>query len=566
MSFDFLNNPDLFRYDALSKLVGVFSALFFVMVVIYSFGYMRGRKGLFRYYLFTVLTFVATLAAVFANNMIIFLSVWGFLGLLLFLLIGMGRSEGTPAAAKKAFIIIGGSDALMLLGIVILWQLSGSSDPMAVLGLRMDALSQPLGGNLALLGYLCLAAGALAKAGAVPFHTWVPDTAENAPIPVTAFLPASLDKLLGVYLLARVSLGIFQSTPTVNFILMAVGSVGIVVAVMMALVQKDMKRLLGYDAVSQVGYMVLGIGTGNPIGIAGALFHMLNVAIYKSGLFLAAGAVEKRTGTSDLSKLGGLAKTMPVTFGIFLLSALATAGVPPLNGFASKWMIYQGVIEVGRSGAGGSQLWILWLIAAIFGSALTLAVMMKLTHAVFLGQPSSEVSATLGERKRPGFLMTLPSGILALLCVVFGVFAISIPLKLFVYPSVPREVAYPGIWSSGLATILLLVGVVIGFLIYLMGSLRKARVVEPFVGGEKLSSIPEMRVSGAEFYDTVRKTGFLRGLFRAAEKKLFDLYDLLAGFVSWIGQGLGALHNGILPRYLTWFLVGMVVLFYVLIR
>ena len=185
-----------------------------------------------------------------------------------------------------------------------------------------------------------------------------------------------------------------------NTFLMAIGSLTIVCAVMMALVQHDLKRLLGYHAVSQVGYMVLGIGTGNPIGIAGGIFHMLNHAIYKSCLFLSAGAVEKKTGTTDLDKLGGLSKTMPVVYVAFLIASLAISGVPPLNGFASKWMIYQGIIETGRQ---GSHLWILWLMAAMFGSALTLASFMKLVHAVFLGQPSSERPPLTAEQRQNAY-------------------------------------------------------------------------------------------------------------------------------------------------------------------
>lgn len=174
-----------------------------------------------------------------------------------------------------------------------------------------------------------------------------------------------------------------------NTVLMITGSITIVAAVMMALIQHDLKKLLGYHAVSQVGYMVLGIGTGNPLGIAGGLFHMVNNAIYKSCLFLSGGAVEKRTGTTNLEKLGGFAKIMPISFVTFLIASLAISGVPPLNGFASKWLIYQGIIETVRN---GGYLWVLWLVAAMFGSALTLASFMKLTHAVFLGQPSKAVN------------------------------------------------------------------------------------------------------------------------------------------------------------------------------
>ena len=131
----------------------------------------------------------------------------------------------------------------------------------------------------ALLAFLCLLAGVLAKAGVLPFHTWVPDTAEDAPTPVTAFLPAAVDKLLGIYLLARMVLDLFVMTPGVNAVLLALGAVTIAVAGVMMLMQQDFKRLLAFCAISQAGYVLLGIGTGHPLGIAGGLFHMVNHAI-----------------------------------------------------------------------------------------------------------------------------------------------------------------------------------------------------------------------------------------------------------------------------------------------
>ena len=142
----------------------------------------------------------------------------------------------------------------------------------------------------------------------MPFHTWIPDAAVDAPLPFMAFLPASLEKLLGIYLLARISLDMFKLSggSWISMLLMTIGAITILLAVMMALVQKDYKRLLSYHAVSQVGYMILGIGTCLPIGIIGGLFHMINHALYKSCLFLTGGSVEKQTGTTDLAKLGGI--------------------------------------------------------------------------------------------------------------------------------------------------------------------------------------------------------------------------------------------------------------------
>jgi len=556
-----------FRFDNLSNFVGIFVGIFSVLIILYSAGFMRGRKGLIHYYSCIILTLLASLGAVFANNLVLFIVFWGFLGLLLYLLIGFGRKERTPATAKKAFIIIGASDALMLLGLAFVWQLAGT--------LQMDKIHIALTSKQAIWAYLCFAAGAFAKAGAMPLHTWIPDTAEDAPAPVTAYLPASLDKLLGIYFLARISLDMFKMNAAMNTVLMAAGSFTIVAAVMMALVQHDLKRLLGYHAVSQVGYMVLGIGTGNPIGIAGGLFHMLNNAIYKSCLFLSGGAVEKRTGTTDLDKLGGFAKIMPITFITFLLASFAISGVPPFNGFASKWMVYQGVIETANS---GGHLWIIWLVAAFFGSVLTLASFMKLIHAVFLGQPCTRspghtliplrAQAGTGQVTRSqdvGPAMWVPQVFLAALCVIFGVFAYRLPLKFFIFPSLAQKVVFSGMWDANLATALLLCGIVIGIVIYLLGTASASRETEAFVGGELLSEQRDMRISGTGFYNTIQDMGILKGIYRLAKDKAFDLYEVGAKITFGFNKVLRYIHNGVLSTYLAWCLLGMGILFYILL-
>ncbi|MGE5279778.1 MAG: NADH-quinone oxidoreductase subunit L [Deltaproteobacteria bacterium] len=564
-----------FKIDALSGFIGAFVGFFSLLAVIYSFGFMKGRPGLGRYYLYVFLTAAASLAAVFANNLVVFLVFWGFLGMLLYLLIDFGKKERAPATAKKAFIIIGGTDAFMILGVAILWSLSGTLD--------MDKISVTLDGRWAVAAYLCLAGGAFAKAGAMPFHTWVPDTAEDAPVPVAAFLPASLDKLLGIYFLTRLSLDVFRMNPAMNTVLMAAGSITIVAGVMMALVQHDLKRLLGYHAVSQVGYMVLGIGTGNPIGIAGGLFHMLNNAVYKSCLFFAGGSVEKQAGTTDLDRLGGLSRAMPATFLVFLIASFAISGVPPLNGFASKWMVYQGVLETARAGGG---LWVLWLLAAMVGSALTLASFMKLLHAVFMGQPykggpsdqpSQEQKARLappakaagrGEpvlRDAPAFLL-VPGIVLALLCVVFGVWAYRVPLKMLILPSLGGDVVFSGVWSSGVATLGLVLALLAGALIYFLGNAMKTRSTPIFVGGESAEGHPEMRVSGTAFYNTIQEIGFLKTIYGWAAKKFFDVYEIGSRLTFGFNRVLRYIHNGVLPTYLSWCLLGMLVLFYVFFR
>ncbi len=548
-------DPQFFRFDNLSNFVGLFVGVFSALIILYSFSFMRGRQGLLRYYSYIILTLLASLGAVFANHLILFMVFWGFLGLLLYLLIGFGQKESTTSTAKKAFIIIGAADALMLLGLALVWQITGS--------FQMDKISIALNSKMALWAYLCLAAGAFAKAGAMPLHTWVPDTAEDAPTPVTAYLPASLDKLLGIYFLARLSLSMFQMNAAMNTLLMAAGSLTIVAAVMMALLQHDLKRLLGYHAVSQVGYMVLGIGTGSPVGIAGGLFHMLNNAIYKSCLFLSGGAVEKKAATTDLDKLGGFAKLMPISFISFLIASLAISGVPPFNGFASKWMVYQGVIETAK---GGGYLWIIWLVAALFGSALTLASFMKLIHTVFLGQPSNEGGRTRDEGRGEKPMMWIPQIFLAALCIIFGVFAYRIPLKIFIVPSIAGEVAFSGIWNANLATALLLTGIIGGIIIYLLGTVTDSRETEAFVGGEMLNEHPDMRVSGTAFYNTIQDIAPLGSIYRKAKAGIFDPYVVGSKITFGFTRILRYIHNGVLSTYLAWCLLGMGILFYILLR
>ena len=534
--------------DNLSRFIALAIVLFGVLTIVYSLKFMKGKSGLIQYYIYIILTLVASVFTVLANNLILLVVLWGFLGLILYLLINMGGNQAS-STAKKTFIIIGGSDSLMLLGIAIIWNLTHT--------FQMDAIRISLNSPLAIFAYICLALGCFAKAGAMPLHSWIPDCAKDAPVPVTAFLPASLDKLLGIYLLARISLDLFVMNNAMNIFLMLIGAFTIVAAVMMALIQHDLKRLLGYHAVSQVGYMVLGIGTGSLVGIAGGIFHMLNNAIYKSCLFFTAGDVQHRTKTTDLERLGGLAKFMPLTFIGCLIASLAISGVPPFNGFVSKWMIYQGLIQ--RIATGETAfISVVCLLAAMIGSALTLASFMKLLHATFLGSPSYEKR----DIKEVHWTMWLPVMILAVLCIIFGVFAKQIPLDNFIFPAVPG-VEFIGSWASGWATLLILIGIGLGFVIYLISNIKGAlREDDSYLGGE---DIPQaQRVSGVDFYNSIKEMSLLSSIYKKAEDKIFDIYEQGRRLVFAITGRFQHLHNGVLPTYLVWCLLGMVVLFLIL--
>jgi len=544
----------LFKLDSLNSFVVLAIGLFSVLTVIYSSKFMSGRRGLVQYYAYIILTAALAIGAVLSNNLILLLVFWGFLGFTLYLLINMG--EDSAGIAKKTFIIVGGTDALMLLGIGIIYYLTST--------FQMDNIRLEFNNGLAVFAYLCIAIACFAKAGAMPFHSWIPDCAKQAPVPVVAYLPASLDKLLGIYLLARISLDLFVMNRALNILLMLIGAFTIIAAVMMALVQHDMKKLLGYHAVSQVGYMVLGIGTGNPIGIAGGIFHMLNNSMYKQALFLISGNVEKKIGTTDLDKLGGLSKTMPLTYISALIASLSISGVPPFNGFVSKWMVYQGLINQLQVNDYGLRITaILCLAAAMFGSGLTLASFMKLLHAVFLGQPAN--SRNQGLKNEVNWAMWLPCIILAIICVVFGVFAYQIPLKYFILPAV-KGVTFIGTWYAGLSTSLIIIGLVLGILIFKLKGLKPViRQDNSFVGGE-ISDLKESAVTGTEFYNTIKELGLLGAIYKKAEQGFFDVYDQGRNIIFSISGVFQHLHNGVLPTYLVWCLLGMVGLFLLLLR
>jgi len=537
-----------FRADTLSSFILFAASVFALLMMIYSIGYLSARDRSNEYWAYFLWTSGAAAAVLLADNMLLLLAGWEITTVLLFLLITMG-GKNSREAAGKTFVIIGFSDAALMLGTVMLWQLTGT--------LRISELSAlPTSSALMTTVYILLLTGSLVKAGAMPGHSWIPKVAEGAPVSVVAFLPASLDKLLGIYLLARLSLDMFALSAGLQLMLMIIGAVTIILAVMMALVQHNFKKLLAFHAVSQVGYMVMGIGTGVPLGIIGGLFHMLNNALYKCCLFLGAGAVEKRTGTSDLEKLGGLGRVMPLTFGACLISALAISGVPPLNGFASKWLIYQGTIEAGRP---------VFLMVAMFGSALTLASFIKVIHSVFLGKKADN----LGDVKPAGFAMGLPMFVLAALCVLFGVFA-QIPLKYAIGPAVGMDFQdAPGMiylaramWSPTLATILLLVAMGAGWLIYMLSTATKARPTSMFIGGEKFES-ELVRFPGTGFYETIRRMAPFKTIYSDSEQGVYDIYVLGGRYGSKLVGLLRAAHNGVVSTYVAFVLIGLgAILFY----
>jgi formate hydrogenlyase subunit 3/multisubunit Na+/H+ antiporter MnhD subunit len=537
-----------FNNDALGKLIVLFISGFTILILLYSIVYLKSAR-IQNYYSYFLITAGCAYGAALSDNLLLFLGFWGLLGLTLYKLIG-GHNEASSAAAKKTLILIGGSDSIMIIGIALLWMITGS--------LSMKDISISTTNGLSFLAFASLLVGSFTKAGAFPFHTWVPDYAANAPASSSAYLPASLDKLLGIYFLARITTDMFIMNDWLKLLLLSFGVITIITAVLLALVQHNYKRLLGYHAVSQVGYMIMGFGLGSTIGVAAGLFHMINHALYKSGLFLSAGSIEHSTGKEELEDLGGLSASMPVTFFTTLIFAMSISGIPPLNGFASKWMIYQGIIEFGAGTGLPNKLWFLWLALAAFGSALTLASFIKLVGGIFLGRRNQENEKV----KEVSPAMWIPSVLLAAVCIFFGVVATNVVVPALLIP-VSGEFSFAGFWNSPMVSILVLISIVLGILVYFSMNLKKFRTEDSFIGGEKIQD--ETGYATTEFYKTILEFNFFSWMYRKAEEKWFDVYDLSKRSVLWFSHNLSEAHTGVLTGYILWAFAGLIIMLLIML-
>jgi formate hydrogenlyase subunit 3/multisubunit Na+/H+ antiporter MnhD subunit len=565
-----------FYADSLSGFIILFNAIFALLIWLYSLRAMSKMPRERVYYLYLAITLAAANGVALSGNMIFLLLFWNVLVFSLYGILQVGKTHSS-GAARKAITIIGVSDYAMMLGMVLFFVRTGNINfPLETKILFADPWL--------LVSYVTILAGVLAKLGAVPLHSWIPEAAKVVPASTLAFIPGSLDKLLGFYLLMRLSYHIFDISNYVplQLALMIIGSVTIIFMAVMALWQKDTQRLLAFSTVSQAGYMLLGVGTGMPIAIAGALFHMLNNVLYKSALFLSVGSVEYRTKTTDMDSLGGLGVKMPITFFAFAVAALAISGVPPLNGFYSKWMIYQGIIEM----SGRIDIWFIFLICAMFGSILTLAYNLKLAHSIFLGERPKELNKVREAR----FEMVVPTLLLALACIVFGIFAQAIPLKYLVLPGLGFEIGEIGFWSPTLATFLIILGIVLGVIVYLLGTAMKPRRARVFVGGELLEG-DEARTTGSNFYSSVNSVDMLKKTYDFGEGGAFDFYNHLraaangiavlardvvdrvvvslyriAGkIVGIVGKLTSLLHTGELYNYVGWIFLGGIIILLILV-
>lgn len=381
--------PVQFQVDAAGRLMLVLVHVVALLVQLYSIDYLRDDARLGRYFAYLQLFVGAMLGIVLAGNLLVLYGFWELVGLASFLLIGFWYDRpAAAAAAQKAFLMNRIGDAAFLLGILMTYAQTGS------FAFGTAPLTTAAG--------LCLFGGCVAKSAQLPLMTWLPDAMEG-PTPVSALLHAATMVVAGIFLLARIHP---MLSPDALLVIATVGTLTSVWAGFSALYQTDIKRVLAFSTVAQLGLMVAAMGTGN---VGGALFHLFTHAFFKAGLFLAAGNVIHAVHTQHMHDMGGLRRALPFTFVTYLIAAAALSGVPLLSGFLSKEVILSGAARWGIEQGG---LPALLSVLLILSSGFTAWYMARQVRLIFFGKPVYSQSVTPHE---PGWLMRGPVLLLAVL-------------------------------------------------------------------------------------------------------------------------------------------------------
>ena len=399
--------------DALS----LFFALIVVVAVfvsgVYSFFYMSHDDSLVNYYTLFLMLSGSVLGLVLSGdlfNMFVMIEIMTFTAVALTAF--RNHYEGALEGAFKYLVVGSLGSTSVLIGIALLYSQLHTLN-LAQIAALLPTASSPV----ILIAFAFLFVGFGSKAFLFPFHPLAADAHAVAPASISLMISGVLTKC-GVYGIIRLCYCLYQNMdqPFVQYFVTGVGVISMFVCVTMAFNQHNFKRLLAFHSISQVGYVITVIGLGSALGMSAGLFHAMNHTIFKGLLFLTAGAVQHATGSLDLDELGGLSKKMPGTCALFLIGAASISGLPPFNGFASKWMIYQATFQ--KAGETGNFFFVVVCVAALITSVLTLASFIKVAQSVFFGQLNPKFANT----KEVSLGMRIPMWILAALCILPGLF------------------------------------------------------------------------------------------------------------------------------------------------
>ena len=539
--------------DGITVLMLAVVAVVTLMVMVYSVGYMRGEP---RYgWYFAVLSGfgAAMLMLVVSGNLLLLYLSWEAVGLASYLLIGFyWERQSAAEAAKKAFVTTRIGDVGLLIGIILLWREAGSFDIQQIIHF---AEGGGYGDVYLTVTMLLLFAGAAGKSAQFPFHVWLPDAMEG-PTPVSALIHAATMVVAGVYLVARM-MPVFEAAPVALDAVLYIGLATAALGATMGLVANDIKRVLAYSTVSQLGFMFVALGAGS---VTAAMFHLFTHAFFKSLLFLGSGSVIHATGQQAVEELGGLWRKMPITAALFAIGSLALAGIAPLAGFWSKDEILVAVRDEG----GAAAFVVLGAVAA-----LTAVYTTRLVLLTFFGQPRNREAYDHAHESPPA--MTAPMALLAALAVVAGFVAFDGVGKVLGFAGGVGEVVFAqghsghafrldGVVAAG-ATLSALAGIAIGF-IYWWGA------------GERAVRAREW---APELHDLLVQRYYIDHLYQfAIDRVVMGLASVVAYFDRWVinetgvdgsAQGVGFagrrlrfLQTGRIPNYALAMALGVVVL------
>lgn len=480
------------------------------------------------------------LGVVFAGDFLSLFIFWELMTWTSFYIISGGTKKMAQKSAYRYFVLSAVGAYTMLMAIIIIFNQTGS---FAIGEAAQYLINLPTGRSLLLMGMMSLPF--LTKAGLFPVHIWVKGAHGNAPKEFSPFLSGLMLKV-GVYglLLVFYLLPFFKvmentityrGLPILSYIFALFGAITTVTGTILAIRQEDMKKLVAYSSISQMGYILMGIAIATPLGLTGGLLHMMNHLIFKFAIFLTLAAVIYRTGTTKMYEMGGLIFRMPVTFATYLTAIIALAGIPPTNGFISKWVIYQALIEKG---------YLLLALAAFFGSIGSFMYVFKPLSTVFLGQlkPQHE------KIKEVPFIMQLPMYVLMGLMVLFGILpgiqmniiskiSSQLGIETVNYSLYTIEGAF-GSWNSMIIFNVFTAGFVISLLIFMLAKKSKlVGLLDTYTSGEYMND------AEAYHYAYQYYRPFDRLFDNFAARSLTRAYESLANNVSKVGN---ALRKGII--------------------
>ncbi len=540
-------------WDPLSALMTLVVTGVGSLIHIYSLGYMHGDPRFARFFTYLNLFTASMLILVLAGNYAMLFVGWELVGLCSYLLISFWFTRPSAASAgKKAFVVNRIGDFGFLIALMLIFSTFGTLSYAGVL----DRAAEELSGWVPTVIGLMLATGAIGKSAQIPLYVWLPDAMEG-PTPVSALIHAATMVTAGVYVIAR-SAPVFQMAPVASGVVAAVGALTALWAATIAIGQSDIKRVLAYSTISQLGYMFLAVGA---TAYVAGVFHLMTHAFFKALLFLGAGSViHAMGGRQDMGEMGGLRKVMPVTFVTMAVGVVAIAGFPPLAGFWSKDEILSVVFN---QGGWFTVLWLVGLVTAL----LTAFYMFRQLVLVFLGKPRWPEGVTPHESPRS---MTFPLILLAILSVGAGL--VNTPFRLglehFLEPSFEGvKLGHP---PEGVTLILVLaaLSVAAGLVGAAMAYLAYHRPPEAWrrfqSGFGRIWGWWENAYRVDDAYGAVLVTPGRRLAERTAFGVDAKLVDGAVNGVAWLvqaaGRGIRPAQSGLIRQYGLWFGLGLVAL------